>query len=455
MRVLASLLELPRSCRARRSCALLVLAFGLFDARAFAQPPSEQDEDDAPAGAPDEQEPTEKWGYFDPGKGFLIGRSELGELSISVYALFRYLNQYDSDEVFTDHLGNERPVDGRNDFLSHRVIAYLTGWMGVPELTYTVFLWTVNATDQDAIFANLGYLFDKRFNLYGGIAGNPGSRSLLGSHPYWLGHDRVMADEFFRPYFTQGIWANGELFPGFWYNAMVGNSLSALGVRAVQLDRSFTYGASVWWMPTTREFGPRGAYGDWEQHQEVATRFGISTTASKEQRYTEDPAETPQNTTIRLADSVNLFERGALAPGLTVTNAEYLLVSLDAGLKYRGFFLQTELYYRRLDDFRTDGVAPVGSIFDTGFYVQAAFYPLPRTLELYAVTSQIFGDDDAGFDHSSEYVLGLNYYFADTRNHRLNLQLMRVNDSPVDSTFGYYTGGLDGVIASAAASIFF
>ncbi len=73
-----------------------------------------------------------------------------------------------------------------------------------PKLIYTIFLWTVNTTDQNAIFANIGYQFSRKFSLYGGIAGNPGSRSLLGSHPYWLGHDRVMADEFFRPFFGRG-----------------------------------------------------------------------------------------------------------------------------------------------------------------------------------------------------------------------------------------------------------
>jgi hypothetical protein len=64
-------------------------------------------------------------------------------------------------------------------------------------------------------FFNAGYQFNRRFNLYAGITGNAGSRSMLGSHPYWLGHDRVMADEFFRPFFGYGVYANGELFRGF------------------------------------------------------------------------------------------------------------------------------------------------------------------------------------------------------------------------------------------------
>ncbi len=48
-----------------------------------------------------------------------------------------------------------------------------------------------------------------------------------------------------------------------------------------------------------------------------------------------------------------------------------------------------------------------------------------------------------GFDKSSEYGAGLNFYPANSRNHRLNLQYLDVNGSPVSSTFGYYVGGHD------------
>ena len=308
-----------------------------------------------------------------------------------------------------------------------------------------MFIWTVNATDQDALFASMGYQFTRKFSLYAGINGLPGTRSLQGSHPYWLGHDRVMADEFFRPYFGYGVWAQGELTPGLWYNAQVGNNSSSLGIKASQLDRKLSAGASVWWMPTTHEFGPRGAYGDWESHEKVATRFGISTAYSPEQRFSDGVTGPTGNTTIRLADSLNVFDTGALAPDVTVETVDYRLVSVDAGMKYRGFFLQAELYSRWLDNFTVDtGALPVGEIVDTGFYVQAAFYPVPKKLELYAATSQIYGDSDAGFGNSSEYLVGLNFYPTTTRNHRLNLQVMDVNRSPVSSTFGYYVGGQDG-----------
>jgi hypothetical protein len=412
----------------------------------------------APAPPAPPRKPAERidaWGEFSPGDGFLVGRSDAGELGISGYALVRYVNQLPADQTFTDHLGNEHVIDPRNDIFPHRVIVFFKGWVGVPQLVYNIILWTVNTTDQDALFGNVGYQFNRKFSLYGGINGSPGTRSLQGSHPYWLGHDRVMADEFFRPYFAFGTWAQGEPTPGLWYNAFVGNNSSSLGITAVQLDRHLSSGVSLWWMPTTHEFGPRGAYGDWESHEKVATRFGISTAQSREERFTNASTGATGNTTIKLADSLNVFDPGALAPGVTVQQVDYRILSVDAGVKYRGVFLQTEIYTRWLDGFLADGPLPVSSIVDTGFYVQAAFFPIRQKLELYAATSQIFGDKDAGFDNSSEYLAGLNVYPANTRNHRFNVQIMDVNRSPVSSTFGYYVGGQKGTTVSTAFSVFF
>ena len=396
----------------------------------------------------------ETWGVYDPGKGFLVGRSELGELGISGYGMVRYMSQHDDDQKFTDHLGNVRAVDPRDDIFSHRIMVFLKGWLGSEKLIYNITLWTVNTTDQDAMFANIGYQFSRKFSLYAGLTGNPGSRSLNGSHPFWLAHDRVMADEFFRPFFGSGVYATGEVVPGLWYTAAVSNNSSSLGTKSSQLDRKYTYGGTVWWMPTTHEFGPRGAYGDWEWHEELATRFGMSYAESPEQSF-RNSSGTPDNTTLRLADSVNVFETGALAPGVTVENVDYRVLALDAGLKYKGVFLQAEYYQRWLDNFDANGLLPVGEIKDDGFYVQAAFFPIKQKLELYALTSQIYGDDDAGFGDSSEYGVGMNFYPYPTRNHRLNVQLLDVNKSPVSSSFGYYTGGQDGWTLASSFSVFF
>ena len=153
---------------------------------------------------------------------------------------------------------------------------------------------------------------------------------------------------------------------------------------------------------------------------------------------------------------MNVFDTGSLAPGVTVDRVDYRILSFDAGMKYKGVFLQTEIYNRWLDNVQGGRRrCRSRSIHDTGFYVQAAFFPVPKKLELYAATSQIFGDKGAGFSNSSEYLVGMNYYPFNTRNHRLNVQVIDVNHSPVSSAFGYYVGGLNGTSFSTAFSVFF
>jgi hypothetical protein len=174
-----------------------------------------------------------------------------------------------------------------------------------------------------------------------------------------------------------------------------------------------------------------------------------------EERFTNSTTGATGNTTIKLADGLNIFDTGSLAPGVTVREVDYVILALDAGVKYRGMFFQTEVYLRWLSDIDADGPQPVSSLFDKGFFVQGAFYPVPKKLEVYGATSQIFGDKDAGFSNSSEYLAGLNFYPASTRDHRLNVQVIDVNHSPVGSTFGYYTAGQTGTTLSIAFSVFF
>jgi hypothetical protein len=399
--------------------------------------------------------PIESWGAIEPGQGFLVAKTDHGTLYVSAYGLIRYLNQLPAGQTYIDHLGREKETDLRHDIWAHRIMIHLKGWIGLPKLRYQITSWTVNTTDQTALFAVMGYQFHRAFSLYGGLNALPGTRTLQGSHPYWLGHDRVMADEYFRPYFTHGVWAAGEPLPGFWYQAMVGNNLSALGITSGQLTRDFAYAASLWWMPTTQEFGPNGGFDDWEYHEEVATRFGISATQSREDGFVDLVAKAPENTTIRLADATNIFELGALAPNVSVEKVRYRLLSADAGMKYRGVFLQGAYFLRVLDRLEGTGPLPVDKITDQGFYLQAAFYPVKHKLEAYGATSWVFGDKDAGFETQHEFLGGVNWFVATTRDIRINAQLIRINRSPVSSSFGYYMGGQKGMTASLAASFNF
>lgn len=387
---------------------------------------------------------------FNPGKGFDLVKGEKGSLNIGGYGLFRYVDQQPVQQSYVDHNGKTINIDTRSDFQLHRVMIFFRGFIYDPKLTYNLTLWNLNATNQIAVIGGITYKFAKQFSLAAGWGGLPGTRSMLYSHPFWLAHDRIMADEYFRPYFTQGLQATGEALPRLFYSASFGNNLSNLGISATQLNRNMAAAATIYWQPTTGEFGEFGSFSDYDEHKKVATNVGVAYTHSRENRYNSDENFNPGNTTIRISDALNLFERHALAPGVTVFDADYNLVSANAGMKYKGFFLQTEWYSRTLNKFNANGPLPMSGLLDQGFYVTAAYMVVPKYFELYSSGSQVWGQ----FNNANEILGGVNYYPYGKRYFRLNGQVIVVNRSTVSSNFGYYVGGLKGTVIALAASFF-
>jgi hypothetical protein len=388
------------------------------------------------------------FGEFNPGRGFVVGRSKYGELNLSGYMVARFLDQMPGTQAGTDHLGRPITVTPRKDFQFHRVMLFSQGWLFNPKFQYSTFLWTVQDTNQVAVGGALYYKFGNLLTLGAGWNAYPGTMSLQGSHPYWQSYDRVMADEFFRPYFSQGLFAKGNLTPKLEYRWMFGNNLSNLDVPAVKLDRDLSGAAALTWYPTTGEFGPRGAFGDYENHQNLATRFNLAYTYSPEERQAAIGTTSGINTTLRLNDSLNVFDTGTFGPGVTVERAHYQLVSAAAGMKYRGLWIQGEGYWRLLDHFVASGPMPLHEVKDRGFYVQAAYMVVPKRLEFYGATSYIFGQFAQPVAHPKEFIVGNNYYPWNTRNIRINTQLIEARHSPVSSTFGFYVGQQTGPIFS-------
>ena len=48
-------------------------------------------------------------GEFTPAKGFDLVKTERGSLNISVYGLFRWVDQTPGEQTYTDHLGRSAP----------------------------------------------------------------------------------------------------------------------------------------------------------------------------------------------------------------------------------------------------------------------------------------------------------------------------------------------------------
>ena len=390
------------------------------------------------------------YGDFTPGNGFEIAHGSKGSVNFSVYALMRYINQEPNSKTFKDHLGRERTLDPRKDIQWHRSLLYFNGWAFNPKFTWSVNTWSVISTGQILIIGSLTYRFDKHFSLSGGLNALPTTRSLQGSHPLWQANDRAMADEYFRAGFSSSIWAKGEVIPKLYYTVTIANNLSQLGLNATQLTRDLAKGGSLLWMPTTGEFGPRGAYGDWEHHEKLATRFGGGYGWSREDRFNQDLSANSSNTQIKISDSQNLFDTNALSDSATVQQARWQQFAIDAGLKYHGLFMHVEYFQRLLDQFETveDKPVPDTEINENGYMIQVSGFPIKQKLELYGFHSYINGK----WNKSSEIGGGLNFYPFDTRYFRINGHVMSVDKAAPNSVFGFYLGGMTGMTYSIGVS---
>ena len=385
-----------------------------------------------------------RFGTYTPGAGFKVVDTESGDLNIKLFTYVRYLNQKGLDGTFTNFFGQTSTVKQRQDVQVNKVLIYFLGWILNPKFRYVAYVWSTNTSQglvtQVVVAGNLTYAFDPHFTLGLGIASLPGVRSTEGNFPYWLGVDnRLIADEFFRPSYTTGIFAKGNIVRGLDYQVMLGNNLSQLGIDAGQLDNSLnTWSGALVWMPTTGEFGKFGAFGDFDDHQKLATRIGGHYTRSDENRQSQPATDSFDNVQIRLSDGSIVFQPGLFGPGINVTDLTYHMADADAGLKYRGLALEAEYYHRWLNTFRGPGTAGLPSVTDNGYQVQASAMLLPKTLQLYASTSKVFGNYGNPWDAR----LGVNWYLWKNQGFRWNLEYIQLHRSPVGAlSLPYSVGG--------------
>ena len=399
--------------------------------------------------ADDDDDDDRSYGRYTPNFGFKVVNTEYGDLNVSIYTYARYLNQLGLNSNYQDAFGTTKSVQERQDFQLQKVQVKLLGWIYDPKFRYFIYTWTSNATQgqgaQVVVAGNLNYTFNKYLTLSSGITSLPGVRTTEGNFPFWLGVDsRHIADEFFRPSYTSGIWAKGNITDTLRYQAMLGNNMSTLGVSAARLDNGFnTLATALVWTPMG-EIGP--GFGDFESHKSVATRFGAHFTRSDENRESQPNSESFENTQLRLSDGTVIFTPDLFGPGVTITDARYRMFDLDAAVKYRGLSLEGEYYWRWLDNFKGPGTEGLPHLFDHGFQLQASAMVIPKTLQLYAGGSRINGQFGDPWDFRS----GVNWFPWKNKVVRWNTEWLYLRDSPVGySSVPFAIGGKGNVFHSS------
>jgi hypothetical protein len=379
-------------------------------------------------------------------EGFvLVSTPEAGglpfRLRLNHVSQFKYTNTLAVNKTFTDHLGREREVLRRNDIQLTRDVFYFSGFAFDRRLDFNIIVYTSTADLSASAAGYVGFVFHKAFALRAGFFSLPSLRPMTGTYPYFAGTDRSLATNYMRPGFTQGVWANGELFPGFNYIAMAGNSLNTLNLAASRIDNNFAYAATIWY--DRNKFGH--PWNDYERHESGALRIGTSFTFAREDRLSDLSTGVPENNSTFMSDGVLLFETGALAPDITVTLANFYLWAIDFGVKYRGFAFNVELSQRWLNNFRADGPLPISRMYDWGADMSLGYFVLTRRLETYVRSSFISGPFRTGV----EGAVGLHFYPFNTRGVWLSAEAIAIQNSPYGSVLYTYSAGQTGVLFPA------
>ena len=378
-----------------------------------------------------------------PNTGYPVSQNEWGSLRLRLYTYVRYLNQTAWDHSYKDSFGNTHELDLRQDVQLNKVKLETYGWLLSEKLRYVLYVWTANASQglgaQVVVAGNLRYEFSPHFALAGGITSLPGTRTTSHQFPFWLGVDnRLSADEYFRPSYTSGFWAFGEIVPGLEYFTMLGNNLSTLGVDAGQLDKRLdTVSTTLSWEPT-HDYGR--AFGDYAWHESASTRLAVHYTHSTETAQGQPNTNTFDNTQIRISDGNVIFQPDLFGPGIQIQQVRYQMVSLDGGIKWHGLSLEGEYYYRLLDDFRGPGVETLDfrDRQDHGFQLQASTMLVPERLQLYIGGSKIFGQYGDPWDSR----LGVNWFPFSNQTVRWNNEVGFYAHTPVGGiAYPYQTGG--------------
>jgi hypothetical protein len=371
-----------------------------------------------------------------PNVGFLLYTGEKGEIYFRLFSYVRYLNQRNIDSSYTDSFGVQRPVQQRQDIQLAKFFSPFAGWFLTPKFRYYLYVWSSNASQGDPAqvvgAGNLSYVFNRFVTVGAGITSLPTVRSTEGQFPYWLGVDgRLIADEFFRGSYTNGVWVKGDLFQKLKYNAMFATNLSILGVSASQIDNKMdTQSFALNWLPTTGEFGLWGTFGDYDYHEKVATRAAVHWSHSLEDKQSQPGTNAIENSQIRLTDGSIVFTPDLFGKGVAVNTVDYKMVSIDGGIKYKGLSLEGEYYRRWLTNFTGVNTGGIADVTDNGYQLQSSGMAIKDVLQLYLSGSQIFGR----YGDSSEVRVGESWYFTKQRGLRLNGEFIHVNHSPVGYT---------------------
>lgn len=364
-------------------------------------------------------------------RGFSISEQQGDEsfaLKINGRMQFRYTGFSPKRSTYRFDNGTTGSQTSTNDFEIERGRLEFSGHMVRPELRFYLNL-DFDTDDNHDVKAHdfwFQYEFDRALTVYAGKAFVPGSREWIDGSTTTHLVDRSMATSFFRPDRSLGIWVIGEPSDGFYYRAMVSNGFQTTDLEREDIDNKFTYALSLW----GDLFGNYGkGAADLEWHENLAVRIGSSFTYSPidVQKLGEPIGEA---SAVRLSDGTKLSAEGALGAGVNVRSYDLFLYAVDLAAKYRGWSVNSEFYYRSIEDVMSDTGLALDTFDDMGFTVDTGYFFVQSLLEGVLRFSYVDGD----LSDAAEYAAGVNYYVHGTHKNKFSFDVTMLEDTPISSS---------------------
>lgn len=361
-------------------------------------------------------------------------------LKINGWTQFRH-HAFDRDvSTWTDQAGITRTVQNRNAFDIERGRLIFSGMAFDRRLTY--FLQLDGDTDGlhtvDFFDYWWAWQLTDSFQLQFGKRKVTASRQWLISARNTRFVDRPMANDFFRPDRTVGVFGVGNIGDRIHYELMVGNGYSTANESNAQTDNRFAYSA-------TGFIDPLGDFGidliDFESTDQLLLRLGHSFVFAPQAT---DSAGDPLGEAdyLRLSDGTRLTQVGTLGPAARVTKYDVYFYGLDLAAKWDGWSANAEFFFRWIQDIEANLPTAVNNVFQDGFYVEGGRFLIPKRLDANLRYSQVNGE----FGSGSEIAAGVNWFPLENSRFKLSFDVSSIDSSPLQNTSSDILVGDDGTL---------
>ncbi|MCA9041277.1 MAG: hypothetical protein KDA65_13065, partial [Planctomycetaceae bacterium] len=392
-----------------------------------------------------EEKPSDPPGFeieYDGGLNFLqdVPGETPFSLKLNAWGQVRYQNFNAYIDSWTDNAGVTRSVHDRNSLDIERARLTASGHALDKRLVY--FLQIDGDTDGqhqlDFFLYHWGWEFDDSFKIHLGKKKVPASRQWILSARRTRLADRPMATDFLRPDLTVGVYFLGDLPHDSFYEIMIGNGYQTSNFNDANIDDRLSF-AGTFYIDPLGEFGLQVV--DFDHSPEPLVRIGHSFVYSPFSG-SQVGVPTSETSLLRLTDGTLLTQTGALAPGVTVSDLDVYFYSVDAGIKWRGWSLGAEVYFRWLEQLKGNGPLPVSDLFQHGFFVEGGYFLIPRKFDINLRWSEVNGF----YGDGTEATIGCNYYPLEDTRLKLTFDATRLVDSPLQNSPNDIFVGDDGML---------